>query len=210
VSSPPLFHDSRLPPELDARVRSELRDGELLLWVGQPRPGRFARSAIPMVLVAIPFTAFALFWIVAASGMMLGAFKGGVHAVFACFPLFGLPFVLVGFGMLASPYWMLRRAKRTCYALTDQRAILWHAGWFGSTDVRSYGPAALARIHRSEHRDGSGDLIFEVVTSYGDIRHRYRTAHSSYHGFIAIDKVREVEALISKALLAKESKPEQG
>ena len=56
------------------------------------------------------------------------------------FPLFGLPFVMVGVGMLSSPFWLRRRAKRTCYALTDRRAILWEAGWFGSVEVRSYGP----------------------------------------------------------------------
>ena len=39
-----LFGNSNLPPELDARVRSELQRDEQLLWVGQPLPGRFGRS----------------------------------------------------------------------------------------------------------------------------------------------------------------------
>jgi hypothetical protein len=49
--------DSSLPPELYARVRSELQEGEQFPWVGQPISGRFARSAVPIVLIAIRWTA---------------------------------------------------------------------------------------------------------------------------------------------------------
>jgi hypothetical protein len=65
-------------------------------------------------------------------------------------------------------------------------------------------------MHRKEHRDGSGDLIFEEVASLGHHRNGRRTIHTTRHGFIAIERVREIEALIWKALLAKEAKPEQG
>ena len=65
-----LFEDNRLPDELDTRVRSELRQGEKLRWVGQPRPGRMARQALPIVLFGIPWTAFALFWMAMASGIL--------------------------------------------------------------------------------------------------------------------------------------------
>jgi hypothetical protein len=114
--------------------------------------------------------------------------------------------VLIGFGLLTSPYWVMRRAKRTCYVLTDQRAIVWRAGWFGSVDVRFYTGAALTRMHRRERRDGSGDLIFEEITSVGQNTNGARTSHTSAHGFMAIEKVREIEALIWKALLAKQTK----
>ena len=103
----PVTRNSGLPADLDARVRSEMRDGEQLLWVGQPRPGRFARQAIPLVLFGIPFTAFAVFWmVVTSSALLFGGFAnnvgpGGFGWFFAaCFPLFGLPFMLIGLGML--------------------------------------------------------------------------------------------------------------
>jgi hypothetical protein len=200
-----LFGDSSLPPELDVRVRSELREGEVLLWVGQPRPGRFARSAIPLVLFGIPWTAFSVFWIAGASGLLFGGFQGGrpgFGGFFACFPLFGVPFVLVGLGMLTSPYWLRRLAKRTCYALTDRRAILWQAGWFGSIEVRSYGPELLTKIGRTEHRDGSGDLVFEEIMSIGRDSDAHRITRLTQRGFLAIDKVRAVEELLRKALLS--------
>lgn len=197
----PLFANSSLPDELDARVRSELRDGEQLLWVGQPRPGRYARQAIPIVLFGIPWTAFALFWTAMASGMLFGG-NGGpgkFEAFFACFPLFGVPFVLIGLGMLSSPYWLWRQAKRTCYALTDRRAIIWQADKFGSVSVRSYGPEALGKVYRTEYADGSGDLVFEEVVSLG--RNGDRITTTTRHGFMAISNVREIEELLRKVLL---------
>ncbi len=198
-----MFDGSSLPADLDARVRSEMRGGERPLWVGQPRPGRFARRSIPIVLFGIPWTAFAVFWMAAASGILFGGFAGnggpgGFEAFLACFPLFGLPFVLVGLGMLSSPYWLVRQARRTCYALTDQRAILWQAGQFGSVSVRSYTSEALGKTHRTEYADGSGDLVFEEVVTVGRDSDGDRT--TTRHGFMAIGNVREVEELLRRVL----------
>src|SRR6185437_12509968 len=105
-----LFGNSELPLELDERVRSELSEGEQLLWVGQPLPRRYVRSSIPIVLFGIPFTGFALFWMAGASGVLfagaaMNGGPGGFAAFLACFPLFGLPFLIIGLGMLTSPYW---------------------------------------------------------------------------------------------------------
>jgi hypothetical protein len=199
-----MFDDKNLPVDLDVLVRSELSDGERLLWVGQPRPSRIAYGAIPLVLFGIPWTAFALFW-VAMSYTMSGGFNqvnGGPapFGVFRFFPLFGLPFVLIGLGMLSSPYWLWRQAKRTCYALTDRRAILWKAGMFGSVTVRSYGPEALDRVTRTSYADGCGDLVFEEVVTAGTDSEGRRTARTSRYGFMAIKQVREVEELLRKSL----------
>lgn len=207
----PLFDDSSLPPELDTRVRSELRDGEVLLWVGQPNPARFARQAIPLVLFGIPWTAFSVFWVAAASGMLFGGFAngpgGGALGIFACFPLFGLPFVLIGIGMLTSPYWFRRQAKQTFYALTDRRAILWQASTFGSVNVRSYGPEALGKMNRTEHADGSGDLVFEEIVTFGRNSKGGTTSSTTRHGFLAIADVRRIEELLRKALRPEGDKP---
>ena len=45
--------------------------------------------------------------------------------------------------------------------LTDRRAIIWRARWLGSVEVRSYEPASLTRLVRTEYPDGTGDLVFE-------------------------------------------------
>lgn len=210
-----LFDDSRLPDELDARVRSELRQNEKLLWVGQPRPGRMARQAWPIVLFGIPWTAFSLFWMAMATGFL---FWGNDHKqpdvpmgfnIFRfIFPLFGLPFLLVGFGMLSTPYWLIRRARKTCYAVTSQRAIIWQAGWLGSMEVRSFAPDNLNRIRRIEYANGEGDLIFEDVWPIVHVE-RSRVQTPMRTGFLGIRNVRNIEELITKALLPCDNKAQQ-
>jgi hypothetical protein len=200
MDAPILFGNGSLPPELDARVQGELQRDEQLLWVGQPVPALFARGGCLMMLFGVPFTAFALFWMAITSvGVFHGGFPGGL---FACFPLFGLPFVVVGLGLLSSPYWLRQRAKRVCYALTDSRAIVWDAGWFGGIEVRSYGPDQLTRIRRVEYPDGCGDLVFEEFVTTGRDSHGHSTTSTRRYGFMAIPQVHAIEELLRKALLS--------
>jgi hypothetical protein len=196
-----------LPDELDHRVRCELQTGESLVWTGQPLPRRFLRQSIPILLFGIFWTAFSVFWMAGASGMLFGAAGGagglgGLDVFFSCFPLFGVPFVLIGLGMLASPFWMYRRARLTCYALTDRRAIVWAAGWLGSTEVRSFKAPDLEKMARRDYADGSGDLIFqEFVTVTRDSDSDLRSVRTE-RGFLAIENVREVEELVRRTLLS--------
>jgi hypothetical protein len=203
MDAPFLFGDGQLPPELDARVRGELQRDEQLLWVGQPIPARFARGGWFLMFFGVPFTAFAVFWMAITS---FGVFQGGLPGggflgLFACFPLFGLPFVVVGLGLLSSPYWLRQRAKRVCYAVTDSRAIVWDAGWFGGLEVRSYGPDQLTRIRRVEYPDGCGDLVFEELVTVGRDSDGHSTTGTRRYGFMAIPQVHTVEELLRKALL---------
>ncbi len=191
-----------LPSELEERVQAELRPGERLIWAGQPRPGRLMKTAVPVVLFGIPFTAFAIFWVVAASGILFAnALGGGPGDVFSCFPLFGVPFILVGLAMLSSPYWMYQSALRTCYAVTSERVIVWRASGFGGVEVRSFGGPDLTKMVRRDFPDGSGDLIFqEYLTATTDGRGFARTQRNEI-GFLGVENVREVEGLIRKTLL---------
>jgi hypothetical protein len=200
----PLFENSSLPPELDSRVRAELRDGEQLLWVGQPRPRWLSRETVPVMLFGLPFTGFAVFWVGFAVWLVSGnPGKNNPGLLFqVCFPMFGLPFIVIGLGLLTSPYWHYRRALRTCYALTDRRAIVWEAGNFGSVTVRSYEPGALTAMERVEYADGSGDLVFEEVRRVWTGSKGRRRTSTERRGFLAVDDVRTIETLVRKALLS--------
>ena len=175
-----------LPSHLRSLIEAELNDGEYITWVGTPIPGRFAMRSIPFVLFSIPWTAFALFWMAGAAGFQMPDFKEG----FDLFPLFGIPFVLVGFAMLSSPYWMIRKAKKTAYVLTKDRAIIFDGGF--STTIRSFGPDRLVDLRRKQRADGSGDLIFEREHSFDNDGDR----RSTDHGFLAIPDVKAVEDMV--------------
>lgn len=187
----------QLPPRLQSLVDAELNDGEKTTWIGTPIARRFAMRSAPIVLFGIPWTAFALFWMAGASGFKIPDFKQG----FDLFPLFGIPFVIIGFGMLSSPYWMMRKAKKTVYVLTTIREIIFDGGV--STTIRSFGPDRLTDLRRKQWNDGSGDLIFERKLSYDSDGGRQTTDH----GFLAIRDVKAVEDLVRR--LAETSSQEE-
>jgi len=174
---------TQLEDSLRARVEREVRPGEHVTWIDQPIPGRSWRAAVPLVLFGIPWTAFSLFWTWGA----LQATHG--HGAFdLAFAAFGLPFIGVGLGLLSSPYWIVRQARRTLYVLTDRRAIIL-ASAFGRMRVRSFEPSALGNLYRTEAADGSGDLVF-ATNSGMDSKDNLR---QSPIGFAGIADVRGAE-----------------
>lgn len=200
-----------LPMDAQRRIDGELSPGETLLWAGQPSPGRMARQGIVPMLFGIPFTAFALFWTAMAGGfgfLLGGAVQsaggsGAFAAPFLLFPLFGLIFVVVGFGLLLSPLWLYLGAGRTLYAVTSKRVIVWNGRVFGGVTVRSLSPAQLGDRARTEAGDGSGDLVFPraaTLSTYQDTDStngfsQTRTRVTQF-GFFGIPQVKQVDDLM--------------
>jgi hypothetical protein len=184
------FDTTRLPPQLRSLVEAELQSAERIIWMGQPIPGRCARMTLPIVLFGIAWTAFALFWTAGATWGMSKMTSG--TGWFRAFPLFGLPFILIGLAMLSSPYWARRKAQRSAYVLTERRAILFTAGWRGTVTVRSFEPDRLRDLRRKQHPDGSGDLVFAEDIRRDSDGDRQVTAV----GFLAIQEVKGVEELV--------------
>jgi hypothetical protein len=180
-------------------IRRELQPGEVMLWNGRGTHFRMGVTAIPAVLFGTFFAGFAIFWIAMAT--VMGGKQGGAIGIFQIiFPLFGVPFLLVGLGVMASPFWAKRRAKNTLYALTNRRAIILEAAWFGSSrTVHSYEPSGLGAMTRVEHQDRSGDLVFERKITGTQKNGRPITKKV---GFIGVPNVREVETAVRDALLA--------
>jgi len=159
-----------------------------------------ALAALPAALFGIPWTAFAVFWTYGAAGGFSSAHshvRGAPGLFFYFFPLWGVPFILVGLGMLSAPYWSWRRARQTCYALTDRRAFILEPGWMGSVRTSSYEPSALGTMSRSERADGSGDLVFDEVVAANS----NRGARLQRRGFLGVGNVREVEDRVRSTLL---------
>jgi hypothetical protein len=176
--------------DLRHRVGAELESGERLLWSGQPDPRRSMIRSIPIVLFGIPWTAFAVFWTAGAAGFTLPDFDKPAELIFVLFPLFGVPFILVGLGMLTSPYWAYRKAQKTLYAVTDRRVLI--ASFGRSKKVESYFEQDIGDISRTERADGSGDIIFRTE-EYTNRRGSQRTKAI---GFWAVANVRQVERVM--------------
>jgi hypothetical protein len=177
-----------LPVQLQSLVEAEVSGGEQVVWVGTPRRSRLMIETLPRFGFGIIWTAFSIFWVYGAAGFQWPQF-GKVDDLF---PLFGIPFVLVGCGMLLSPAWIWMRSAGMVYVVTTERAIIIERGF--ATSIRSYDPSQLQRLQKIQRGDQSGDLIFEQtswpIETQGYRRHR--------HAFVGVDNVNEVEAHIRR------------
>jgi hypothetical protein len=176
---------SLLPRETEQRLRAELKSGERLLWTAQPICNRAWYPSIPVVVFAILWTLFWLCFVVSL-------------------PAFGVPFILLGVWMLSLPFWMRRKAQKTVYALTDQRALILTPASRNGVTVRSIPPEDLSARTRTQNPDGSGTLIFTRLTT---MQRRAGPDGGTYAvtvGFENITDVRAVEALIERTFHAPE------
>ena len=180
-----------IPHELQMKVDSELEKDERIQWIDMPIPHYFTPNSTGAFLFAIPWTAFAVFW-------MFGAWN---QAKDWSFSLFGVPFILIGIGMLSAPFWAYRKSLKTVYVVTSQRAITFHGGW--STTIRSYPPAKLGDLYRKEKKDGTGD----VVISRRAWRDSDGDSQTEELGFLRIERPKEVERMLNQ--LAKQADPIQ-
>ena len=104
------------------------------------------------------------------------------------FPLFGLPFLLVGLGIMLLPVWAWRGAKKTVYAISNERLIIIAPG-----SVSSFEPDEIDNLVRRERPDGSGDVIFRRDRMFARAARRGSRTRVRRDGFFGIPEVRRVE-----------------
>jgi hypothetical protein len=104
--------------------------------------------------------------------------------------LWGVPFVLVGFGMLLVPAWVLRKGARTLYILTNRRLSILNGA--RNVEIVSVGPQEFVSLSRKEQPDGRGTLILHQGferDSDGDLQEKKIELG-------VINEVRRVEQLV--------------
>lgn len=178
-----------LPQALQKLVNAELKSGEAVAWSGQPNANRAMRNGFFFWFFFIPWTAFALFWIAGAAGFSMPDFS----EPWDLFPLFGLPFLLIGFAGLSAPLLLRYLATRTVYVITNQRAFMLSA--VRVVTVRSYAPEQFGTIVRKERSDGSGDIVFEQMAFNG------RVGRSRPIGFYGVSDAKRVAELLEALTL---------
>jgi Bacterial PH domain len=176
------------PGDAQLRAQSELQSGESIYWTGTADPARAALSALPAALFGIPFAGFSLFWI-------NGAYQASSHISkspnafakgFSVFPLFGLPFLFVGLGIVLAPLWAYLKGRSTVYAVTNQRVMVISGN--GTRSVKSLTPADIVSVDHRERPDGSGDV---VICTSGILRTNNSTSQVKV-ALLGIPNVKEV------------------
>jgi len=178
-------------------VKGELSPGERLLWAGRKltRPLRWGAGTwfgIATFCFLAPLGLLSLIQAVRGNGDPTGLVVSGTMLTVMAF--------FVGLGLVAG----VRRGERlqqeaTLYALTDRRAIIWCPGPVkGAVSVHSITRRQLARVHRVEFPDGTGDVVFDYANEVA-------TPWSFPRGFESVAAVRSVEGLVRLTLVEPET-----
>ena len=162
-----------------------LQPDETILWRGKPEPGIRWRDAIGVKsLFGVFFGGFALFWMAGASALL----SGGPGFPFTLFPLFGLPFLLVGIYMAAGHVFIDAYVRaNTWYTLSDRTAFV-ATDAFGRKNLKSYPIRDMPFLDLEDDRPGS---IF-----FGEVR---RQNHTQRVGFLRIIEARQVYRMLREA-----------
>ncbi len=146
-----------------AVIESQLASGERLVWSGRPRGGiRFRGADLFVIPFSLLWCGFAIFWEVAATRATA---KGG-GPVAVLFPLFGVPFVVIGlyfvFGRFIAD---AKMRERTFYGVTNERIII--VSGLLSRTTKSINLRTLTDVSLEERADGSGTITFGPVQYFG-------------------------------------------
>jgi hypothetical protein len=209
--------DGAVPAELKARMLSGLDSNEKPVWVGQPVAQLVFLRNIGYLAVGGFGMVAALIWLVislipatpAAPRPQPG--KKGVVAAppkqQSTNPVIPIGLFVVSAGVSAVTLARWWSATRTCYGLTNRRALVYKQGLFGPTR-ESYSPLEVSAVRRRNSwlGGGKGDLIFRTVqvitTSRNQTTGRSSTSVRTIHyGFLAIAKVDEVDRLLHETLI---------
>jgi hypothetical protein len=140
-------------------VRSCLESNEKLLWSGKPAGGVRLRAADAfMIPFSIFWTGFAAFWeIMACSGLWAKGAAKDAGWFFWIFPLWGIPFILVGLYLMFGRFWTdAKQRENTSYGITDRRVIMISGLW--NQKVRSLDLKSLSDFTMTQSADGSGSI----------------------------------------------------
>jgi hypothetical protein len=184
-------------------ISSHLQSGERLLWSGKPAQGiRFRKQDIFMIPFSLMWGGFAIFWeVMALSTVFKGKATGDFPAVAIFFPLWGVPFVLIGLYLIFGRFiFDAKKRASTFYGVTGQRIII-VSGLFSQT-IKSLNLRTLTDISMDQKNDGSGTITFGATNPMTGFfgRSSWPGAYQSLSpAFDMIENASEVYRVITEA-----------
>jgi hypothetical protein len=111
---------------------------------------------------------------------------------FSAFPLFGLPFLLIGLGMVLAPLFVYLKGRTGVYAVTNRRVMV--ITGTKSRSVKSIIPNDIAEVDHRERPDGTGDVLIHTNSV---MRTNNGTTQITV-GLYGVPNVKEVAGLVMK------------
>ena len=179
-------------------LNPQLDSGERLLWSGQPRGGVRLRSQdVYLIPFSIFWGGFAIFWEFGA----WSATSKAHNPEGTIFPLFGVPFVLVGLYLIFGRFFADAHIRaKTFYGVTNERVII-ISGLF-SRQTKSLQLRTLTDVSLTQRSDGSGTITFgstAFINSYFPSGSWPSSGRYAPPCFDLIESPKEVYDIIRKA-----------
>jgi hypothetical protein len=206
--------DGSIPADLREAALAGLDPTETPVWIGRPvaklvllRNGGYLAASAAGMLVAL-----AWLYLSVAPAKAAPPGKQAAGAARQVAPGGGSPLpplvLLAAFAAVSAPALVRwRTAGRTCYVLTNRRAVVYREGLFGKTRD-SYPPLEVAgmRPAGSWLVAGCGDLIFRTVqvVTYERKQSLFGSNTSTrtiHYGFLAVARLDEVEKIVRETLV---------
>lgn len=151
--------------DLPEKLKDYLEKDEELIYFTKPDTKYYLTiKDFGIYLFAIPWTAFSLFWTAMASMVLKQSLW------FFPFPMFGIPFIVVGCFMLYAPFLRYKQSKETIYLITNKRLIVYSLPktYVGNEVNKSYKEIISINkkqiksmnIEKDLHNQGNGNLMF--------------------------------------------------
>jgi len=156
---------------IEEEFRDDLLKDEKTLWISQPEALiLFTGADVFLVPFSLLWGGFAIFWEVSALFMFFST-REGKSAMPIIFPLFGIPFVIIGlyfmFGRFIYKNW---KKRNTYYAVTNKRVLV--LAKLFSRSLNAINIDSIPTINKTIRSNGIGTIKFGnvnwMVSMYGN------------------------------------------
>ena len=196
--------DGDVPVELREKLLAGLDAREKAVWIGQPSPQLvLMRNGVWLAASGIGIV-IGLLWLFATL-LPAAPVRGKAAVARPSNPLLPFGMLLASACISAVPAARWWGARRTCYAITNRRAVVYTEGLFGKSRD-SYSPLEVAGLERRNSwlAAGGGDLVFRTVHVITRSRrpamwnNDIRTVR---YGLLAISELSDVEKIVRETLI---------
>lgn len=176
---------------LKLEVNPYLDVNEDVVWCDKPaKKFVFTSADIFTTLFGAVWLSFSVFWVFSAY-MSTESTDG----TFNIFPLFGIPFVVVGLYLLLFRHIVsFAKRKNMVYALTNKRALIVHTG--KRQYVQEYRYENISNIQMKCDDNDIGSIFFLT----GEVRYNNGRSYSSTSGIFGIKDTKKVYKILSQCM----------
>jgi phage FluMu protein Com len=189
-----IYQEAGLSASQQARLEQELEKGERLVWAGKP----VMRS---VMLVNFLIGGGALLLAIMLVTIALVAGRDSPNGPSLELLIFGGALTIGG---IVWPFYQRYRFGSFVYAITDKRALVWDANFFGVSKFLAYGSADVAGLKRGragKDENATGNLVFGEIAIFPWQDLRKKPGSGRAVGFLHVKNPHGVERILREYLI---------